>query len=44
MTPYRYGRTRLAWDVERLRQLNTDLRTDCVKEVADNSKLRGEFR
>ena len=31
-------------DVAILRQLNEDLTKDCVKEVADNSKLTGEFR
>ena len=40
----RYGRDDLARDVATLRELNDDLTKDCVKEVADNSKLRGEFR
>ena len=31
-------------DVALLRKLNEDLRSDCVIEVADNSKLKGEFR
>ena len=31
-------------DVATLRSLNEDLKTDCVIEVADNSKLKGEFR
>jgi len=40
----RYGRQDLDKDVARLRKLNQDLKTDCVMEVADNSKLKGEFR
>ena len=44
MTWSRYGRDRLARQVETLRKLNTDLADDCVKEVADNSKLKGQFR
>jgi len=40
----RYGREQLDRDVAILRQLNEELTKDCVKEVADNSKLTGEFR
>jgi hypothetical protein len=40
----RYGRDQLDRDVATLRQLNEELTKDCVKEVADNSKLTGEFR
>jgi hypothetical protein len=40
----RYGRKQLDKDVATLRQLNEELTKDCVKEVADNSKLTGEFR
>ena len=39
-----YGREELIRDVARLRQMNDDLRKECVLEVADNSKLKGEFR
>merc|ERR1719483_1859814 len=35
----KYGREDLARDVATLRELNDDLIKDCVKEVADNSKL-----
>eukprot|EP00090_Calanus_glacialis_P043574 TRINITY_DN7717_c0_g1_i3.p1 TRINITY_DN7717_c0_g1~~TRINITY_DN7717_c0_g1_i3.p1 ORF type:complete len:421 (-),score=144.99 TRINITY_DN7717_c0_g1_i3:79-1341(-) len=40
----KYGRDQLDKDVATLRQLNEELTKDCVKEVADNSKLTGEFR
>ena len=40
----RYGRDQMKQDVATLRSLNEDLKTDCVIEVADNSKLKGEFR
>merc|ERR1719369_463414 len=40
----RYGKEQLDRDVAILRQLNVELTKDCVKEVADNSKLKGEFR
>ena len=40
----KYGRDKMARDVETLRTLNEDLRRDCVLEVADNSKLKGEFK
>ena len=39
-----YGMERMRKDVARLQQLNAELSQDCVKEVADNSKLKGEFR
>lgn len=34
----------MSQDVSRLRRLNKDLIEDCVIEVADNSRLKGEFR
>ena len=40
----KYGRDRMAQDVETLRSLNEELRKECVLEVADNSKLKGEFK
>ena len=40
----KYGRDKMANDVATLRSLNEDLRRDCVLEVADNSKLKGEFK
>lgn len=40
----KYGRDKMAHDVATLRSLNEDLRSDCVLEVADNSKLKGEFK
>ena len=40
----KYGRDKMARDVATLRSLNEDLRRDCVLEVADNSKLKGEFK
>lgn len=40
----KYGRDQMAKDVEMLRKLNDDLKSECVLEVADNSKLKGEFR
>ena len=39
-----YGRDQMAKDVETLQKLNEDLKSECVLEVADNSKLKGEFR
>ncbi|XP_023347053.1 galactosylceramide sulfotransferase isoform X3 [Eurytemora carolleeae] len=39
-----YGLEKLATDVRRLELLNLQLKEDCVIEVADNSKLAGEFR
>lgn len=39
-----YGPAKLAEDVAKLRKLNEELTEDCVLEVADNSKLKGEFR
>ena len=40
----KYGREKMAQDVATLKSLNEDLRSDCVLEVADNSKLKGEFK
>ncbi|XP_023335520.1 galactosylceramide sulfotransferase [Eurytemora carolleeae] len=40
----RYGLEKLDADVHRLEVLNQQLKEDCVLEVADNSKLTGEFR
>ena len=39
-----YGREKMSKDVEILRSLNEDLRKQCVLEVTDNSKLKGEFK
>ena len=39
-----YGREKMSKDVETLRSLNEDLRKQCVLEVTDNSKLKGEFK
>ena len=41
---WRYGLEKLDADVHRLEVLNQQLKEDCVLEVADNSKLTGEFR
>ena len=40
----KYGRDKMAQDVATLRSLNEDLKSDCVMEVADNTKLKGEFK
>ena len=34
----------MAKDVKTLNILNDKLKKDCVLEVADNSKLKGEFK
>ena len=39
-----YGRDQMAKDVKTLNILNDKLKKDCVLEVADNSKLKGEFK
>jgi len=39
-----YGSDQLTADVAKLRQLNKQLMDDCVLEVADNSKLKGDFK
>ena len=39
-----YGREKMSKDVANLRSLNDDLRRECVLEVSDNSKLKGEFK
>jgi len=39
-----YGTEKLTADVAKLRQLNKQLMDDCVLEVADNSKLKGDFK
>jgi len=39
-----YGRDKMSKDVANLRSLNEDLRKECVLEVSDNSKLKGEFK
>ena len=41
---FRYGAEQLTADVARLRELNKKLHKDCVIEVTDNSKLKGEFK
>lgn len=40
----RYGQVELQEDVAALRKINQKLMDDCIVEVADNSKLEGEFR
>jgi len=40
----KYGAEQLSADVARLRELNKKLHKDCVMEVTDNSKLKGEFK
>lgn len=39
-----YGKEQMARDVKTLQDMNEELRKDCVLEVADNTKLKGEFR
>ena len=39
-----YGSDNMRRDVEKLKKLNEKLKQDCVLEVADNSKLKGEFK
>jgi len=39
-----YGGEALARDVAQLRALNKQLTDECVQEMADNSKLKGEFK
>ena len=37
-------KAQLAEDVGKLRQLNKKLEEECVLEVTDNTKLKGEFK
>jgi len=39
-----YGKAQLDEDVGKLRQLNKKLEEECVLEVTDNTKLKGEFK
>ena len=39
-----YGREQMEADVKILREMNSQMIEECVLEVADNSKLKGEFR
>ena len=39
-----YGREQMEADVKSLREMNSQMIEECVLEVADNSKLKGEFR
>ena len=41
---FSYGPEQLAEDVAKLRDLNRQLVEECVVEVADNTKLEGDFR
>ena len=37
-------KVQLAEDVGKLRELNKKLEKECVLEVTDNTKLKGEFK